>query len=505
MEHPKEKQLVIRVDASAQIGTGHLMRCLALAQAWKDGGNKVTFITNCQSEGLLQRLREEEFSLHVLAGSHPDPKDWNYTKDILAGYPDAWVVLDNYHFDEVYQQQVKEAGHPLLVIDDMAHLKHYYADIVLNQNLHAEKLPYSGEPYTRLLLGTSYVLLRREFLAWNDREREIPGVARHVLVTLGGSDAENHTLKVIQALQKVDITGLEATVVVGAGNPHADVLEAAARQNHVPIRLVRDARDMPPLMAGADMAISSAGSTVWELLFMGTPALVIILADNQRQIAEEVEKQGVGRNLGRAENLSVQSLAKSLVLMANDSNLRRKISKDARRLVDGGGARRAVAFIEEGRTLGLRLRPVRQKDCRLLWEWANDPVVRAASFSSEFIPWEDHESWFRTKLSDPTCHYFILLSEEGIPIGQVRFDTSGDEAEGNVSIAPDFRGRGYGALGIRIASERLFRETAVSRIYAHIKPDNNASIQAFTEAGYKTTGTKVVKGHKALQMVLKRR
>lgn len=499
------ENLVIRVDASTEIGTGHLMRCLALAQAWKDGGNKVTFITNCQSEGLLQRLRDEEFSLHVLTGSHPDPKDWGYTKDILASYPDAWVVLDNYHFGEVYQQQVKEAGHPLLVIDDMAHRKHYYADIVLNQNLHAEKLPYSCEPYTRLLLGTRYVLLRREFLARKDRKRQIPGVARHVLVTLGGSDAENHTLKVIQALQKVDITGLEATVVVGAGNPHADEVEAAARQNHVPIQLVRDARDMPRLMAWADMAVSSAGSTVWELLFMGTPALVIILADNQRQIAEEVEKQGVARNLGRAANLSVQSLAKSLVLMANDSNLRRKISKNARQLVDGGGAQRVVASIQEGRALELRLRPARQKDCRLLWEWANDPAVRAASFSSDFIPWEEHQSWLRTKLSDPTCHYYILLSEEGVPVGQVRFDASGDEAEGNVSIAPNLRGRGYGALGIQIASERLFRETAVSRIYAHIKPDNNASIQAFTEAGYQTAGTKVVKGHKALRMVLQRR
>jgi UDP-2,4-diacetamido-2,4,6-trideoxy-beta-L-altropyranose hydrolase len=497
-----EQHLLIRVDASTQIGTGHLMRCLALAQAWKDAGNRVTFITNCQSDGLLQRLRDEEFSLHALAGSHPDPGDWDYTKDILAGYPGAWVVLDNYHFDEVYQQQVKEGGHPLLVINDMAHLKHYYADIVLNQNLHAEKLPYSGEPYTRLLLGTRYVLLRREFLAWRDWEREIPGVARHVLVTLGGSDAENHTLKVIQALQEVEVTGLEATVVIGASNTHADELEAAARQGRLPIQLVRDARDMPQLMAWADMAISSAGSTVWELLFMGTPALALILADNQRQIAEEVVKQGAGRNLGRAGAITAKSLAKAITLLLKDFNLRAKISKDAQQLVDGQGAQRVVASMQEGRALGLRLRSVRQKDCRLLWEWANDPAVRAASFSSEFIPWEDHEKWFRTKLSDPSCHYYILLSEEGIPVGQVRFDTSGDEAEGNVSIAPDLRGRGYGALGIQIASERLFRETAVTRIYAHIKPNNNASIQAFTEAGYKTTGTKVIKGHKALQMVL---
>ena len=180
--------MIIRTDASIQIGSGHMMRCLALGQAWKDAGGKVTFVTACQSDGLLQRLREEEFDIHLLARPYPDPGDWNYTKNILAAHPNAWVVLDGYHFNEAYQQCVKEAGHRLFVINDMAHLKHYYADIVLNQNLHAEQLRYSCEPYTRLLLGTRYVLLRREFLRWQGWQREIPDIACKVLVTLGGSD-----------------------------------------------------------------------------------------------------------------------------------------------------------------------------------------------------------------------------------------------------------------------------------------------------------------------------
>ena len=174
MEHLSGRNLIVRADASTQIGTGHLMRCLALAQAWKDAGSQVTFITACHSEGLLERLREEGFNLHRLACSYPDAGDWDYTQNVLTISPDAWVVLDGYHFDEVYQQRVKEGGQRLLVIDDMAHLKHYYADIVLNQNLHAEQLKYSCEPQTRLLLGTRYALLRREFLAWRDWQREVP-------------------------------------------------------------------------------------------------------------------------------------------------------------------------------------------------------------------------------------------------------------------------------------------------------------------------------------------
>jgi UDP-2,4-diacetamido-2,4,6-trideoxy-beta-L-altropyranose hydrolase len=341
------ESLIILANASTQIGTGHLMRCLALAQAWKDANGDVTFITACRGEGLLQRLRDEEFDIKLLSSAYPDTADWNYTRDTMAGHPGAWAVLDGYHFDEIYQRQIKEAGHRLLVIDDMAHLKHYYADIVLNQNLHAEQLRYACEPYTRLLLDTHYVLLRREFLAWKERQREIPEVARRVLVTLGGGDPDNNTLKVIQALQEMAISGLEATVVIGASNPHAGALEQAAKQSRIPIRLVRDAKNMPELMAWADVAVSGGGTTAWELLFMGTPALLLIVADNQRYIVEYIGDQELGKNLGQAGNVSTESLAVAIASLAEDYNLRVTISRKARQIIDGQGAQRVVSLMQE--------------------------------------------------------------------------------------------------------------------------------------------------------------
>ena len=502
MKTLNSEQLVLRADASTQIGTGHFMRSLALAQAWKDAGGEVKFITVCQSEGLLQRLRDEEFDINLLSSAYPDTADCNSTRDILSGHPDAWVVLDGYHFDEVYQRQVKEAGHRLLVIDDMAHLKHYYADIVLNQNLPAEQLRYTCEPYTRLLLGTRYVLLRREFLAWRDWKRDIPEIAHRILVTPGGSDPDNHTLKVIQALQEVDIPGLEATVVIGPSNPNSDVLEAAATQSRIPVSLVRDANNMPELMARADVAVSGGGTTARELLFMETPALFLILANNQRHIVEYIEDQGSGRNLGQAGDVSSESLAEGITSLAEDFNLRVTISRRARQIVDGQGSHRVISSMQKPGTAELKLRLATPEDCRLLWEWANDPAVRTASFSTEPIPWEDHVRWFRTKLSDSNCYYYILLSQEGVPVGQVRFDTSGDKVEISISIALNFRRSGFGADGIRIASKHLFQETAIARIYAHIKPSNNTSICAFRKAGYHMAGTKAVKGHRALRMVL---
>lgn len=343
MEYLKGERLIIRADASTQIGTGHLMRCLALAQAWKDAGGKVTFITACQNEELLQRLRGEEFDVHVLADSYPDPGDWNYTKGILAASPNAWVVLDGYHFDEVYQQRVKEAGHRLLVIDDKAHLRHYYADIVLNQNLGVEQWHYSCEPYTHLLLGTRYVLLRKEFLAWRGWKREIPEVARRVLVTVGGSDPENNTLKVIQALQKVNVPDLEAMVVIGASNPHTDVLETAAGQSRIPVRLVRNAKNMPELMSQADVAVSGFGVTCWELSYMGVPMLVVAQVPNQEVNARALEESGIALSLNM-KNAPSSALAVLEDLLTN-KQVRTAMSRTGRFMVDGQGAQRVAVMI----------------------------------------------------------------------------------------------------------------------------------------------------------------
>jgi len=345
MEKLNGKQLILRVDAGTQIGTGHLMRCLALTQAWNDAGGQVIFITACQVDGLLQRLRDEEFDIKLLSSTYPDTADWNFTRDILAGHPDTWVVLDGYHFDGVYQRRVREAGHRLLVIDDMNHLNHYYADIVLNQNLHAEKLRYACEPCTRLLLGTRFLLLRREFLAWKEWAREIPEAARRVLVTLGGGDPDNHTLKLIHALQEVGTPDLEGVVVIGAGNPNASVLEKAAKQSHIPIRLVRDAKDMPELMARADVAISAGGSTAWELAYMGLPNLVLVLAENQREIAEELQVWGLGINLGQPASVTEREIGNVLTKLILDTARRKEMSERGRQIVDGCGAARVAAIL----------------------------------------------------------------------------------------------------------------------------------------------------------------
>ncbi len=492
--------LVIRSDANEKIGTGHLMRCLALAQAWKDTGGQVVFITACQSESLLQRLREEKFDVHVLNHPYPDSSDWDYTKNILAAYPSAWVVLDGYHFNEVYQQRVKEAGHRLLVIDDIAHLKHYYADIVLNQNLHAPQLHYPCEPYTRLLLGTRYVLLRREFLGWKDWKREVPEIARRVLVTLGGADPENHTLKVIQALQDINVPSLEATAVIGPSNPHIKIAGKAIGDSPMSVKMAQNPDDMADVMKWADVAIAAGGVTTWELLCMGVPTLLLALANNQEFVGLSVSKAGAGLYLGHANAISRGDICAKLESVANNQALREDMSTKGQALVDGRSTSRVVNAIREISQPVLLLRHATQDDCSLLWEWANETATREASFIQDYITWEEHQKWFTQKMNDSSCHIFIACEPGGKPVGQVRFEIAGESARVSMSVEKDERNKGYGSSMIRIASDQLFRTTSVNVIHAYIKENNSGSLRAFRDAGFVDRGKVVLHGQEAVDL-----
>ena len=337
------EQLIVRADANAQVGQGHLMRCLALAQSWKNQGGKVTFITCCESRDLRQRLSEVGMQVVMLDRTHPNPLDWELTSQVMQTHANSWVALDGYHFDSEYQRQVKERGLPLLVIDDTAHLEHYHADIVLNQNIDANLLRYSAEPKTVFLLGTQYVLLRPEFLSRAASRIRIPGIARKVLITLGGADADNQTLKVIQAVEQIDIAGFEAVVVVGANNPHRQQLQVESQASTVPIEIVTNATNMDELMAWADLAVSAGGSTCWELAFMGLPALVLILADNQRAVAEGLDEAGIVINLGWCEDLDATDITQALISLAEAADQRTEMSQRGRELVDGKGNDRVLS------------------------------------------------------------------------------------------------------------------------------------------------------------------
>src|ERR1017187_7346284 len=333
--------LLIRADGNAVIGSGHVMRCLALAEGWQRVGGRAVFALAECTPALERRLLSdgiEAMRLDVIRGG---ARDATQTAELAKERHVAWIVADGYRFDTAWQREIKDSGLRLLLWDDYGHAQHYCADLILNQSLNASAKMYSRrDPSTRLLLGMRYVQLRREFLDWRNTRRDTPARARKVLVTFGGSDPDNVTGKVIQAIG--DLQDVEATVVVGGSNPNVKFLKSSISDLSYPIRLVVDALNMPELMAWADLCVSAAGSTCWELAFLGVPSILTVIAKNQKSIAESLEEAGIARNLGLAAAVSPGAIAKEIDILARSPQKRSAMSERSRSLVDGAGASRVV-------------------------------------------------------------------------------------------------------------------------------------------------------------------
>jgi UDP-2,4-diacetamido-2,4,6-trideoxy-beta-L-altropyranose hydrolase len=229
-----------------------------------------------------------------------------------------------------------------MVIDDTVRLALYETDMLLNQNLGAERLKYNCNDGAVLLLGPEYALLRREFVAWRGRLHTVPETAQKILVTLGGADSDNVTLTVTQALRQLEIDRLQIRVVAGPANPHIEELREAAARFPGKFELLTGVSEMAPLMAWADLAISGAGSTCWELACMGLPAVTLVLAENQRAIAEQLNAAGLVLNLGRHEDVRAERIAAAVDGLLYSSFRRLRMSQRGRALVDGKGAERVA-------------------------------------------------------------------------------------------------------------------------------------------------------------------
>jgi UDP-2,4-diacetamido-2,4,6-trideoxy-beta-L-altropyranose hydrolase len=491
--------LIFRADAGQQIGVGHVMRCLSLAQCWQEAGGQAIFVIGGEVSSLSERLRAEDLRVSYLSTRAGSAQDAMQTAEIALQTGARWVVADGYHFTSDYQKHLKNSGIRVLLIDDRGYTGHCFADIVLNQNIYAnDNLYQKRESDTRLLLGPKYVLLRKEFLKWQDWRRDIRDLASKVLVTFGGTDPHNLTRKTLQALKKISIDSLQVAVVIGGNNPNHASFRSAVDELSAKIEFKRNVTDMAEPIAWADVAISAGGSTCWELAYMGLPGLVIVAAENQIPVAEDLAAAGVVENLGWHTDVSTQVISEALVRLLQSSEKRLAMSHNGRKMVDGKGVARVRKFILENDII---LRPVCREDSALLWYWANEPVVRAASFSSEFIPWEQHVRWFESKINDENCLIFLAVNHQGTPIGQVRFDSQGKEAVISTSIAKEFRGLGYGSLVIEMASRRLFEIINVSQINAYVKIDNVLSKRAFVKAGYKERQQLIIHDQPALQMI----
>lgn len=342
--------LYVRADADSQIGIGHVMRCIALAQEWKDQGGQVTFINYCENELVYRRIINEGFNLVKLKHICPHTSDLEMTITILNdrnNIESKWVVLDGYHFTSDYQISIRNSTTHLLVIDDMNHLKSYHADIILNNNIYAPKIKYNCENNTTCILGTEYILLRNEFYNYLDYKRNIPDHANNILVSLGGADPKNMTLKIIEILKQIKNNEINAKIIIGPENKYQDIISKSISSARFNAELIINPKNMPELMAWADLAISYCGTTVWEYAFMGLPSCIISLNPLQENIAMELDQKMICNYLGSDEIINYRKIHEIIENLIVSKNNRIIMSKNGKNLVNIEGRKKVINKLKE--------------------------------------------------------------------------------------------------------------------------------------------------------------
>jgi len=333
---------VFRVDSSTQMGLGHLMRCLSLADELKKQNHNITFICrelNGNSIELAkykhtvitlpknENFQSDDFYLKWLGATQDI--DAKQTIEKLPENTDC-LIVDSYSLDEKWHKQLRPFVKKIIVIDDLADRK-FDCDILLNQNLGAKKQDYQGKKPKdcQLLLGCEYALLRPEFSELRAdalEKRKNTKKIKNIIISLGGSDKDNLTYDALQNISN----DFNVVVVLGNASPHNQMIQNYAQGNN--IKVIINADNMAELMSNADLAIGAGGSTSWERCCLGLPTLLFVTADNQKPIAVNLEKLGAVK--------IIDNLKYDLETLVDNFSLWKKMSKKAQDICDGLGAKR---------------------------------------------------------------------------------------------------------------------------------------------------------------------
>jgi UDP-2,4-diacetamido-2,4,6-trideoxy-beta-L-altropyranose hydrolase len=338
--------ILFRADASVEIGTGHLIRCVTLATLLQRYGAVVTFACRDLPGNLNHWLEEQGFQvIHWQANSPTTiPAD---LKTYLAQVQPDWLVVDHYGLDAQWEKGLWPYVKKVLAIDDLANRPHA-CHALLDQNYFSQpEIRYTGliPEESHRWLGPHYALLRPEFRAAREgilqtgqREKK---QFKQLQIFLGGSDPTNETSFVLNALKEMALSDLTLDVIVGASNPKRAEVQALC--DSLPnARFYCQTSQMAELMAKADLAIAAGGTATWERLCLGLPALVISVAENQQEISRQVAEAGAQVYLGRSGQISKTQLQEAIFQFLENPESLTSLSNKAFLLVDGQGAHRVA-------------------------------------------------------------------------------------------------------------------------------------------------------------------
>ncbi|MDC1066107.1 UDP-2,4-diacetamido-2,4,6-trideoxy-beta-L-altropyranose hydrolase [Candidatus Pseudothioglobus singularis] len=493
--------IVFRTDASIKIGTGHVIRCLALAQKLKNYGADCGFICRDHDGNLIKKIQSKGFKTATLSNklsptntekdlSHSNWLQTNWRHDAeqtiqaLIKSPE-WIIVDHYALDAKWERLIRPHCKKIMVIDDLADREHD-CDLILDQNINKEiERRYIGllPPSCLSLFGPNYALLHSEYAKLHQIIEIKSKKINRILVFFGGYDNHNLTHLVIEAFLNLKMFNLKLDVVFNKNSIYASNIKGLA-QKHENITLHNNVPSLANLIQNADFAIGAGGTSVLERFCLGLPSLVITSAKNQVSIAAELHQQKFIRYLGHYDSVNKSMITESLNNLLDCESLY-DWSTHCWNLVDGNGAERVSSFILIDSNTQLKTRLVSGDDEELLLRWSNDALVRKNAFNQKRISKKEHHSWFLNRLNNPSfCLIFVIETFKGIPIGNVRFEFKNDFWEISFLLDPLVRGKN---LSIKMVetSIKSFRElNSEADLIGRVKKNNLASKKIFEALGF---------------------
>ena len=468
------------------------MRCLALAQAWREDGGRAIFCGRIESDFLARRLAGEDMEV-IKTGAGP-----GHTLEALdrRGLGDAWVALDGYHFGAEWQEVLVTAGYRVLVLDDGARLPRYRAHAILAAEHDARPSRYDAPASTVILAGSRYRLLRRGFVA-TPRLPRGPGDGAVVLVSFGGADSRNATCAALTGLGRVLGAADRALVVVGPLNPHEQEIVRLLDRAGFQHELHRAVDDMRGLYSRADLAISAAGGSAWELAVCGVPSILVPVAENQVPGMRHLAAAGAALTVDDVPAMLDDGFPRLVSGLLADEDALRAMARHGQAACDGRGASRVCRVLrcldQAPGCEDFLVRPALPDDMEQVFRLANDRTVRDNSFTPEPISLADHAAWFGERISSPATAFYVM-EFEGVVAAVARFDAVGGMAETDVAVHPAFRGRGLAARMLMECSAQAAARLRVSHLRAVVFECNAASRRSFLRGGFREAGRQTLSG-----------
>jgi UDP-2,4-diacetamido-2,4,6-trideoxy-beta-L-altropyranose hydrolase len=502
-------RIAVRCDGSMQIGTGHLHRCLSLANALTALGAEVRFVLR-PHDAVAERIMAtrpypvswlppggsdlpsaKDAPAHAAWAGVTEADDVAHTIAVLEDWQPRWVVVDHYAFGARWHRGVREAlSCSILAIDDLAD-RALDADVVLDGNAaddHAVKYAGRLAPAVRMLAGPRYALIGESYLS---APRYVPvDQVRSIGVFMGGTDQHNASGAALDILRcEVGFAG-PIEIVTTATAPHAERLSRKCADDGAATMSI-DLSDLSAFFGRHDLQIGAGGTSSYERACIGAPTIAVVLAANQLAVVPILDRLGVVRAAtipGIAETGLVpgaDGLAAVATALLAQPALRRAMAERARALVDGRGAQRvALSLVADT----LALRSAVTADANLLHEWRNAPATRAVSSNDAAIAYDDHVKWMAAVLASPVRRLFVGMVGT-LPVGAIRFDLN-DQSAWEISLYTDpaLHGLGLGSRMLAAGERAIMAEHASwQRIAFHAKVEagNAPSARMFAKAGYR--------------------